>query len=274
MIVHAQSGIAHNYGHIHERRTMAMTELMLITEGDLYIRHIEDYHLSKGDVFLLPQGIEHYGTAPTDCIIHWHHFFLPTNSAIVEEKEIKQRQFNAETLVIPLQFNLKNSETVFLLGCQLQQYAADEDTQLIRNALVTAILAQVALEYRSRSISLAHKRLNSILSYIRNNFMHRNITVKSLAEFFNYNEKYICNLFKKHLGISPLQYIINQKLEDARRMLLNSSDTVEAIAISLNYDDPHYFMRQFKNRFGMTPSEFRKHYSNPLELHLGDTEPE
>ena len=92
--------------------------------------------------------------------------------------------------------------------------------------------------------------------------------MKLLADQFGYNEKYIYNLFKKYLGVSPLQYIITQKLKDARQMVLSTSDTIESIALSLHYENPQYFMRQFKKHFGMTPTEMRQHYANSLELHL------
>lgn len=267
-IVHSQSGIAYNKNHVHERRTMMLWELMLISEGELYIRHLEDYRLVKNDFFFLPAGIEHYGTSPTDCTLHWHHLFLPPDTQIVEGKELPQNP-PADMLVLPIQFNLPHAESAFFLSRQLEQYDwKDEDSQTVRNALITAVIGEIALEYKKSFKRIGHKRLNSILSYIDNNFQHHPVTMKLLAEQFGYNEKYIYNLFKKYLGISPLKYIIGQKLKDARQMVLNSSETVEAIALSLHYENPQYFMRQFKNYYGMTPTEMRRHYANSLELHL------
>ncbi len=267
-IVHSQSGIAYNTSHIHERRTMNVSELMLISEGELYIKHMEDYHLVKNDIFFLPQGIEHYGTRSSDCQLHWHHFFMPENARIVEEADIPENPPKS-LLVLPIRFSLKKPETAFVLSYQLEQYKwTDEDTQFVRNALMTAVIGEIALEYTKRSQGISHKRLNSIISYIDNNFQHHPISVKLLAEQFGYNEKYIFNLFKTYLGISPLQYIINRKLVEARQMVLNTSDTVESIALSLHYDNPQYFLRQFKKQFGMTPTEMRHNYANSMELHL------
>ena len=167
MVVHSQSGIARNTAHIHERRTMSLSELMLITEGEMYIRHMEDYHLVKNDIFFLPQGIEHYGTKPTDCQLHWHHFFLPSNSYIVDEKDLKNESTGKDTVVLPMHFNLKDPETVFLLSYQLEQYPwTTEETQKVRNALVTAVIGEIALEYRhiyqTRSYSAVFFHLSPI----------------------------------------------------------------------------------------------------------------
>ena len=267
-IIHSQSGIAYNKSHIHERRTMQVCELMLISEGDIYIKHLEEYHLVKNDFFFLPAGIEHYGTKSTDCTLHWHHFFLSPNTRIVEENELPAKP-NRNMLLLPMQFNLPHPETAFLLSRQLEQYAwTDEDSAPVRNALISAIIGEIALEYKKSFERIGHKRLNSILSYIDNNFQHHPVSMKLLADQFGYNEKYIYNLFKKYLGVSPLQYIITQKLKDARQMVLSTSDTIESIALSLHYENPQYFMRQFKKHFGMTPTEMRQHYANSLELHL------
>ena len=266
--VHSQSGIAYNKSHIHERRTMNLSELMLVTDGELYIRHIDDYHLVKNDILFLPQGIEHYGTRTSDCQLHWHHFFMPTGTRMIEESEIP-RELPKNMLLLPMHFNLKKPETAVVLSYQLEQYLwTDENTQTVRTALKTALIGEIALAYKKQSHELHHKRLNSVLSYIDNNFQHRTMEISALADHFGYNKRYICTLFKKYLGISPIQYIINAKMKEARQMLLNSSDTVESIALCLHYDNPQYFMRQFKKHFGMTPSELRKQYSNSLELHL------
>lgn len=267
-VIHSQSGIAYNTNHPHERRTMKVWELMLIREGEMYIRHMEDYHLVKNDFFFLPAGVEHYGTQPSDCILHWHHLFLPPHTRIVEEDELPAKTPQG-TIVLPMQFNLPHPEAAFLLSHQLEQYDwKDADSELVRNALITAILGELDLEYKKSFKHIGHKRLNSILSYIDNNFQHHPVSMKLLAEQFGYNEKYIYDLFKRYLGVSPLQYIIARKLKDARQMVLNTSDTVESIALSLHYENPQYFMRQFKKYFGMTPTEMRRHYSNSLELHL------
>jgi len=270
-IFHEQSGIAFNTAYTHERRTMNACELMLIIEGEMFIRHVEDYHLKKNDILFLPRGIEHYGTKPSDCQLHWHHFYLPYEFSFIDEERLPEYESNPSYLILPVHHTLYSPQTAIFLSHQLEQYPVhDEKTTLVRNSLISAIVGEIALDSRAATDKSRpqHKRLNSILSYIDNNFLHQPISIQSLAKQFGYNEKYIYNLFKKHLGVSPLQYIITQKLHEARRMLLNTSETVESIAISLNYDNPHYFFRQFKKQFGVTPSELRKQYARSLELHL------
>ena len=75
-------------------------------------------------------------------------------------------------------------------------------------------------------------------------------------------------MFKKYLGISPKQYIIKKKLNEAKNMVLNDNCTVEQIASILNYESTNYFLKQFKQEFGITPTNMRKLFSKTSELYL------
>ncbi len=266
---HIQSGIAYNKDHIHERRTMAVSELMIITDGEIDVHHLEDYHLVKNDIFLLPQGIEHYGTRKSSCTLHWHHFLLPENFRVVEENEIPSLKRTENSILLPIQFSANDIDKLLLLSFQLEQHDFTDHLQKqVRNALFTSLLLEIDLLYREKNRQFTNKKFNSILSYIDNNFQHHPFTISDLAEKFGYNKKYLFTLFKRNIHISPQQYIIQQKMKEAKRMLLETSETVESIAISLNYDSPQYFMRQFRQYFDMTPTDMRKAYSNSLTLYL------
>lgn len=267
-IICCESGIANSVNISHIRRKVVFSELMIVMEGTLHIKHIEEYFLQKGDVFFLPQNIEHYGTKPSSFIIQWFHFILPAEHQIVDESFITPNIINTH-IVLPMQLKISNINNLTTLGYQLEQYHNTPATQSIRDSLISAIIYDIALQATDRHLGvlLTHKRLNSITNYI-NSHVSLPLSIKEISNQFGYNEKYIFNLFKKYLNISPLQYIIQQKMNIAKNMLLSTNNTIEAIAISLSYDNPQYFMRLFKKTFGYTPSEFRKSFSNSLELYL------
>ena len=62
------------------------------------------------------------------------------------------------------------------------------------------------------------------------------------------------------MGVSPIQFITNRKIELAKGMLAGSDDTVESIAITLGYDY-QYFLKLFKEKTGFTPTKYRKSIS-------------
>ena len=271
-LIHCESGIARTTEIYHIKRNMPMTELMIFTEGTLHVKHLEDYAVSEGEAFFMPQNVLHYGTKPSTFVIHWFHFILP-DLTILEEKDVTEETYIGN-FVMPMRSRPSDMRNVLNLCYQLEQYVLTPETQDVRNALMTAIICDLAitrnqLKYRSLP---EHNRLNSIINFILSN-PQTDLSVKSLAEKFGYNEKYIFNLFKERLGISPRQYVIRYKMNIAKNMLLSSNDTVEAIALMLSYDNPQYFMRLFKKTFNMTPSELRKSYSRSLQLYLTPESP-
>lgn len=84
------------------------------------------------------------------------------------------------------------------------------------------------------------------------------LTVEMLAESAHLHPNYFSNLFSEQFGVSPLQYIIQKRIERAQVLLYSSSKPVNAIAAQTGYDDPCYFNRIFKKYTGMTPLQYRK----------------
>ena len=65
-------------------------------------------------------------------------------------------------------------------------------------------------------------------------------------------------LFKKHLNISPINYIIERRLEQVRRLLSISDMTLKEIAEKCGYNSEAFLSRSFKSKFGISPSKFRQ----------------
>jgi two-component system, response regulator YesN len=60
------------------------------------------------------------------------------------------------------------------------------------------------------------------------------------------------------VGETPIQYLINLRMDEARRLMVADSDLdIKQIGEIVGYADPHYFSRIFKSVHGMTPTEYR-----------------
>ena len=67
-----------------------------------------------------------------------------------------------------------------------------------------------------------------------------------------------CSLFQKNLHISPGEYIRRVKLQESKRMIREGKWNFTEISEILQYSTVHHFSRQFKEKFGITPSEYAK----------------
>lgn len=88
--------------------------------------------------------------------------------------------------------------------------------------------------------------------------LHKPLSVAALADKVGIDRSYLCSVFKRELGCSPQQYILNRKMDKAKYFLSSTAENVKYIALSLGYDDPFVFSRAFKKVTGMSPSDWRQ----------------
>jgi AraC-like DNA-binding protein len=80
----------------------------------------------------------------------------------------------------------------------------------------------------------------------------------NISENLHLDYKYLSSLFSSVESITFEQYIINQKIERVKELLVYDELTLSEIAFKLNYSSVAYLSNQFKKVTGMTPSQFKK----------------
>lgn len=101
------------------------------------------------------------------------------------------------------------------------------------------------------------EQLLPALSYINLNYAKKT-DVELLAEMTGYSKSYFAHTFASVMGTSPLQYINGMRLKIAQDMLASTDLAVGEIAMQVGFEDPLYFSRLFRNKFGIAPLEYRK----------------
>ena len=93
--------------------------------------------------------------------------------------------------------------------------------------------------------------------YIRQN-LSSPATVEEVAAAVGLSRKYLFAVFKRSCGQSPKEYILDYKIKSACDLLANPNLSIQTVAYSVGYADALLFSKQFKNRIGASPSEYRK----------------
>lgn len=99
--------------------------------------------------------------------------------------------------------------------------------------------------------------INVAVKYINENISDM-INIKELAKSLHMSESNFSHLFKKVIGIKPVEYIKNKKLDLALDYLRNES--VTDVAFNLGYSNISYFIRLFKDKYNMTPKQYKLTY--------------
>jgi len=122
--------------------------------------------------------------------------------------------------------------------------------------LIAAYLSK-HLNHRGKKFS-AEMYVREILEFFEYNYYYPDVTLDALANNLMINKRYISSLFKDKLGISPMQYLKNFRLDDAAQRLIKYPDqNVEEIAGTVGFKDSLYFSREFKKKFGVPPGRYR-----------------
>ncbi|SDD02704.1 two-component system, response regulator YesN [Paenibacillus sp. UNCCL117] len=83
------------------------------------------------------------------------------------------------------------------------------------------------------------------------------LTRKDIANHVYLNPDYLAKLFKKQTGTALSDYVVGERMKQAKSMLEHTGASIGAVALSVGYSSFSYFSKTFKSRFGMTPQEFR-----------------
>lgn len=128
-----------------------------------------------------------------------------------------------------------------------------------RDEILSAIFKQIWLIVMRLHLfgeNLRSSRLDAMLEYIRRN-CSRNITRADLSNEFRLTPQYINFIFKKHIGMSPGEVIMREKIRVAAEIISKGKFNISEIAFHLGFSDPLYFSRVFRKIMGVPPSKFR-----------------
>ena len=121
-------------------------------------------------------------------------------------------------------------------------------------------LQKTLLEYMTAIASRRTQNENPIIkkvcSYINDNIAE-DISLETMADYVNVSSFYLSKLFKEEMGVTFINFLSDRRLEKSRQMLKNTSKSIKEITAETGYNDQNYFSRLFKNKFGVSPTEFR-----------------
>lgn len=121
-----------------------------------------------------------------------------------------------------------------------------------------AIMKKMFEEYSSANIQNEKDIIVRLKAFILDN-NDASLSVEKLAKYIGYDKSYLIRFFKKEVGITPQQYILNEKVNKAKNLLtFSESNRLSDISVSSGFFDQSHLNRNFKNLFGTSPKAYKK----------------
>lgn len=110
---------------------------------------------------------------------------------------------------------------------------------------------------KNQGAVMPERYIRRATAFIEDNY-HRGIKISDIAKSVGVDRTYLYKLFKKELGLSPIKYLTNYKLERAAALLEHDGITLFELAVSVGFCDESHFSKAFLKKFGCTPGCYRR----------------
>ena len=158
------------------------------------------------------------------------------------------------------QNNVELAQTINkLIGiCQSTALTKDVLADLALQELIVQISqCQTIKDIQQNKIQSSNPYFAAILENIQDNLTSK-INVKSIADSAGLSLTSFYRLFKKEMGISPVEYIILERIKLAKQLLQDQSIYIKNVSYESGFENPNYFIRAFKLHEGITPKQYQQ----------------
>jgi transcriptional regulator GlxA family with amidase domain len=118
------------------------------------------------------------------------------------------------------------------------------------------------LQFQTDSISRLSELTTWILSHL-----NADLSVETLATKACLCSRQFGRRFKAEVGVTPAEFVERARVDEARRRLSTTDNTIENVAASVGFKSTDVFRRTFERRLGIRPTEFRRRFNNTTSTH-------
>lgn len=232
----------------------------------------------KGNIFFRSPGMTVQGFSPYYCylVVFDISYDASKISAYKDHKSLMndtthnhafKREGNFNGLNFPDVFRTQRFERFSQLfkGIYNEHVCQSKAAALYTKTLLLELITEAYDEYTSgaslvharRSIQLNYPKITAAKEYIDNN-PGMWFTLEDLANYTGLSRTFFCRIFKDIVGSTPVDYINTQKINAAKRLLIETNCSIKEVAYELGFENDTYFYSMFKGKTGLTPLDYRQ----------------
>lgn len=223
----------------------------------------QKFHLTRGQIFLIPPNIsaQYYADSSNP----WHYAWVSFVGTKVE-KYVEQAGFSPDVFVRDSYLPPEKFSSLIYEMLQAHQMTITNELKrcgtlfylfalLIDSKQTPASSDMPHYDYSSKTY------LEHALQFIQFNF-NRNIQISDIADYIGITRSHLFNIFKQNLNIAPKEYLLQYRMDRAKKYLEKTKISIQDIASNVGYNDSFAFSKMFRQVVGSSPSQYRKASQN------------
>lgn len=244
---------------LHYRKRMKGSKqniLIYCSSGEGWIiLNNQKYLINENEYFILPSGTPHiYGSNTTNpWTIYWLHFNGEQSDNFVPLPD--------ELIVKLIENNIWKNNRIKLFNeiyDTLEKGSSIDDIEYSSICLMHFLASfKYHTQYSQTQILQSPDTISRSIQFMKSHLSDK-IQLIDIANFVKLSPSHFSMLFKKKTTHSPMDYLIELRIEKAREYLDNSMLKINEIARITGFDDPYYFSRIFKKTMGLSPYNYKK----------------
>ena len=211
---------------------------LLLKQGDIVIYGPNQWHMQYADIGVAPRYVTiSFDVSGMDLSPLMNRIFTAPQAVV----SLLQSMLREQEVMDPFSNDIILSQLNRLLLLLLRETAAPRGGKL----------------QTSNAIHSENEIIRQAQQYISSHIREK-LSVPLVARQVDVSPSYLTALFHQNLQISPGEYIRRIKLQESKQMIRENNLNFTEIAAELQYSTVHHFSRQFKEKFGITPTEYAK----------------
>ena len=256
------------------RYNLGYFDVIIVKEGILHLGEEDrSWLLGEHDALILEPDKHHFPmeACTTRTSFYWFHFQTnstwlaqPSPHLIAPSSPMPELHFHSEhtTIHLPKFQQVHNAQELFIKLDYLLASTLQPRKLALWETQQTFVNIFRSLEYDQNHTSSSARLAEQIEMYLKQHYQ-KPITNHDLEIHFHLHQNYLARCMKLTFQCTPLEYLMEHRLEQARNLLLQTDWPIQQITEETGFTQASYFSRCFKDKFGMSPKHYRQQYWRP-----------
>lgn len=214
-----------------------------------------NYNISEGDIIIYNKGDEHFESPISQKYCFYYISF----------DKFSIKGFQEETITTDGNIHiLSSNENTSQIGKLMKQIFAEAMNKQTGFESVCEGLLLYMFVLMVREVSFNENILKEqnqkvsqkAIEYINKKY-NEDISLEDIAKGVYISKHYLCHIFQNEVGFSPISYLIRKRIDEAKKLLVETNDSITDIAVMVGYENTQYFSILFKKVTGISPKKYR-----------------